>query len=166
MTPCDSYYSLFMLKPHIGPQPCDCEQSQRYLGRTARSVLIGFETRLFALSQLWTRVKSRYSWRTTNKPVETPCRYDHNAIYASSLTPEIIFGAGARKTVANLTPLHFGARKVLLVSDPASCRRLLADVEKEPADQAIDYVLLTSGVGQPARQEKFSAGGGVIALLD
>ena len=33
------------------------------------------------------------------------------------VTPEIIFGAGSRKTVANYAST-FGARKVLLVSDP------------------------------------------------
>jgi alcohol dehydrogenase class IV len=37
------------------------------------------------------------------------------------VAPEILFGAGARKAVANYART-FGARKVLLVSDPCSMR--------------------------------------------
>ena len=50
------------------------------------------------------------------------------------VTPEIIFGAGARKTVANYAAT-FGARKVLLVSDPGVLAAgWLADVEKSLQD--------------------------------
>jgi hypothetical protein len=40
------------------------------------------------------------------------------------VAPEILFGAGARKAVANYART-FGARKVLLVSDPCSRRAAL-----------------------------------------
>tara|TARA_R110000796_G_scaffold252568_2_gene387916 strand:+ start:7243 stop:8406 length:1164 start_codon:yes stop_codon:yes gene_type:complete len=69
------------------------------------------------------------------------------------VTPEIIFGAGARKTVANYAAT-FGARKVLLVSDPGVLAAgWLADVEKSLQDQAIDYVLFTQVSANPRVEE-------------
>lgn len=58
------------------------------------------------------------------------------------VSPEIIFGAGCRHSVANYVKT-FGARKVLLVSDPgvlaAGCRRHPG----KPGGQGIDYCLYT-----------------------
>lgn len=54
------------------------------------------------------------------------------------VSPEIIFGSGARKTVANYA-VTFGARKVLLVSDPG--------VEQAGWVAEIEFLLLEQGIG-------------------
>lgn len=54
------------------------------------------------------------------------------------VSPEIIFGSGARKTVANYA-VTFGARKVLLVSDPG--------VEQAGWVAEIETLLLEQGIG-------------------
>ncbi|GAB0151541.1 MULTISPECIES: alcohol dehydrogenase-like regulatory protein ErcA [Marinobacterium] len=54
------------------------------------------------------------------------------------VSPEIIFGSGARKTVANYA-VTFGARKVLLVSDPG--------VEQAGWVAEIESLLLEQGIG-------------------
>ncbi len=69
------------------------------------------------------------------------------------VTPEIIFGAGARKTVANYAST-FGAKRVLLISDPGvQAAGWLADVEQSLADQDIDYVLFTQVSANPRVEE-------------
>ncbi|GGD01306.1 alcohol dehydrogenase-like regulatory protein ErcA [Halopseudomonas salina] len=69
------------------------------------------------------------------------------------VTPEIIFGAGARKTVANYAST-FGAKKVLLVSDPGvQAAGWLADVEQSLQEQSIDYVLFTQVSANPRVEE-------------
>jgi alcohol dehydrogenase len=69
------------------------------------------------------------------------------------VTPEIIFGAGSRKTVANYAST-FGARKVLLVSDPGvQAAGWVADVEASLAEQDIAYVLFTQVSANPRTEE-------------
>ncbi len=59
------------------------------------------------------------------------------------VAPEILFGSGARKAVANYART-FGARKVLLVSDPGVQRAgWVADVEQSLREALIDYVVFT-----------------------
>mgnify|MGYP006155435427 CR=1 FL=1 len=56
------------------------------------------------------------------------------------VSPEIIFGAGCRHHVANYAKT-FGARKVLLVSDPGVIvAGWVADIEASLQEQAIDYL--------------------------
>ena len=69
------------------------------------------------------------------------------------VTPEIIFGAGSRKTVANYGST-FGARKVLLVSDPGvQAAGWVVDVEQSLQAQGIDYVLFTQVSANPRTEE-------------
>ncbi|AQZ96307.1 alcohol dehydrogenase-like regulatory protein ErcA [Halopseudomonas phragmitis] len=69
------------------------------------------------------------------------------------VTPEIIFGAGSRKTVANYAS-NFGARKVLLVSDPGvQAAGWVTDVEHSLQEQGIDYVLFTQVSANPRTEE-------------
>ena len=58
------------------------------------------------------------------------------------VSPEIIFGAGCRHSVANYVKT-FGARKVLLVSDPACSPPAVADIQASLEGQGIDYCLYT-----------------------
>ncbi len=59
------------------------------------------------------------------------------------VSPEIIFGSGARKTVANYA-LTFGARKVLIVSDPGVQQAgWTAEIEQLLAEQQIPSVVFT-----------------------
>lgn len=69
------------------------------------------------------------------------------------VSPEIIFGAGARKTVANYART-FGARRVLIVSDPG-VRQVgwVADVEHALAAQGIEFVTFTSVSPNPRAEE-------------
>lgn len=60
------------------------------------------------------------------------------------VSPEIIFGAGCRHNVANYAKT-FGARKVLVVSDPGVIAAgWVADVEASLQAQGIDYCLYTA----------------------
>ncbi|WP_193075829.1 alcohol dehydrogenase-like regulatory protein ErcA [Pseudomonas sp. FME51] len=69
------------------------------------------------------------------------------------VTPEIIFGAGSRKTVANYVNT-FAARKVLLVSDPGVVAAgWVADVEHSLQQQGVDYVLYTGVSANPRVEE-------------
>jgi alcohol dehydrogenase class IV len=69
------------------------------------------------------------------------------------VSPEIIFGAGARKTVANYAHT-FGARKVLLVSDPGVAKAgWLSDIENHLAEEDIDYVTYTNVSPNPRASE-------------
>src|SRR5690554_2678123 len=69
------------------------------------------------------------------------------------VTPEIIFGAGSRKTVANYVNT-FAARKVLLVSDPGVVAAgWIADVEHSLQQQGVDYVLYTGVSANPRVEE-------------
>jgi len=73
------------------------------------------------------------------------------------VSPEIIFGAGARHTVANYAST-FGARKVLIVSDPGVVAAgWVADVIKSLDAQDIAYALFT-GVSPNPRCEEVMAG--------
>ena len=69
------------------------------------------------------------------------------------VSPEIIFGAGCRHNVANFA-ITFGARKVLLVSDPGVVAAgWVADVEASLQGQGIDYVLYTQVSPNPRVEE-------------
>lgn len=69
------------------------------------------------------------------------------------VSPEIIFGEGARKTVANYART-FGARRVLVVSDPGVARAgWVRDVEQSLEEQDIDYVTFTEVSPNPRAEE-------------
>ncbi|WP_372831346.1 alcohol dehydrogenase-like regulatory protein ErcA [Pontibacterium sp.] len=69
------------------------------------------------------------------------------------VSPEIIFGEGARKTVANYART-FGARRVLLVSDPGVAQAgWVRDVELSLEEQGIDYVTFTEISPNPRAEE-------------
>jgi alcohol dehydrogenase class IV len=69
------------------------------------------------------------------------------------VAPEILFGAGARKTVGNYART-FGARKVLLVSDPGVQKAgWVADVEQTLRESLIEYVVFTDVSPNPRSEE-------------
>ncbi|OPX55003.1 Alcohol dehydrogenase, class IV [Oceanospirillum multiglobuliferum] len=69
------------------------------------------------------------------------------------VAPEIIFGAGARHSVANYART-FGARKVLLVSDPGVEQAgWLADVANSLAAEGIEFVTFTQVSPNPRTDE-------------
>lgn len=69
------------------------------------------------------------------------------------VAPEIIFGAGARKLVANYATT-FGARKVLLVSDPGVLAAgWVADVEASLQEQGISYATYFEVSANPRMEE-------------
>ncbi|UTW13743.1 alcohol dehydrogenase-like regulatory protein ErcA [Marinobacterium rhizophilum] len=69
------------------------------------------------------------------------------------VAPEILFGAGARKAVANYART-FGARKVLLVSDPGVQQAgWVADVEQTLREALIECVLYTEVSPNPRSEE-------------
>ncbi len=69
------------------------------------------------------------------------------------VSPEIIFGAGARHTVANYAST-FGARKVLIVSDPGVVAAgWVADVIASLEAQDIDYAVFTNVSPNPRCEE-------------
>ncbi|WAH55199.1 iron-containing alcohol dehydrogenase [Pseudomonas silvicola] len=69
------------------------------------------------------------------------------------VSPEIIFGAGCRHHVANYAK-NFGARKVLLVSDPGVINAgWVADVEASLAAEGIDYALYSAVSPNPRIEE-------------
>ncbi len=73
------------------------------------------------------------------------------------VSPEIIFGAGSRHSVGNYAAT-FGARKVLVVSDPGvQAAGWVADVEASLDQQGIAHVLFT-GVSPNPRVEEVMAG--------
>ena len=60
------------------------------------------------------------------------------------VSPEIIFGAGCRHNVGNYAS-NFGARKVLVVSDPGVVAAgWVADVEASLQAQNLEYCLYTA----------------------
>lgn len=73
------------------------------------------------------------------------------------VSPEIIFGAGSRHNVGNVAA-NFGARKVLLVSDPGvQAAGWVADIETSLQAQGLAYSLYT-GVSPNPRAEEVMAG--------
>ena len=69
------------------------------------------------------------------------------------VSPEIIFGAGCRHNVGNCAKT-FGARKVLLVSDPGVIAAgWVADVEASLQAQGIEYVLYSAVSPNPRVEE-------------
>ena len=69
------------------------------------------------------------------------------------VSPEIIFGVGARKTVGNFAR-NFGAHRVLIVSDPGVLAAgWVADVEQSLAETGIDYRLYTDVSPNPRAEE-------------
>ncbi len=69
------------------------------------------------------------------------------------VSPEIIFGAGARNTVANYART-FGARKVLVVSDPGVKQAgWVDDVERSLEEQGIPFVTYTEVSPNPRVEE-------------
>lgn len=78
------------------------------------------------------------------------------------VSPEIIFGAGARHTVANYAR-NFGARKVLLVSDPGvAAAGWVADIRQHLENQQIPVVTFTDVSPNP-RAEEVAAGAELYA---
>jgi len=69
------------------------------------------------------------------------------------VSPEVIFGAGARNNVANYAK-NFGARKVLLVSDPGVKEAgWVADISRLLEEAGIEYVTFTNVSPNPRSQE-------------
>ena len=69
------------------------------------------------------------------------------------VSPEIIFGAGCRHNVGNYAKT-FGARKVLVVSDPGVIAAgWVADVEASLQAQGIDYFLYSDVSPNPRVEE-------------
>lgn len=69
------------------------------------------------------------------------------------VSPEIVFGAGARKAVANFAS-NFGARRVLLVSDPGvQAVGWVAEIEELLRAGSIDYVTFTGVTSNPKVDE-------------
>ncbi len=69
------------------------------------------------------------------------------------VSPEIIFGAGARKNVANYAR-NFGARKILLVSDPGVKEAgWVDDISRLLEDADLDYVTFTNVSPNPRSHE-------------
>ncbi|PAU63525.1 alcohol dehydrogenase [Pseudomonas sp. PIC25] len=69
------------------------------------------------------------------------------------VSPEIIFGAGSRHAVGNYATT-FGARKVLVVSDPGvQAAGWVADVEASLQAQGLDYCLYTNVSPNPRSEE-------------
>ncbi|RDE24144.1 iron-containing alcohol dehydrogenase [Motiliproteus coralliicola] len=69
------------------------------------------------------------------------------------VSPEIIFGAGARKTVGNFART-FGANRVLIVSDPGvKAAGWVDDVEASLRELDIDYRLFTDVSPNPRSEE-------------
>ncbi len=78
------------------------------------------------------------------------------------VSPEIIFGSGARKTVANYA-VTFGARKVLLVSDPGGEQAgWVAEIESLLLEQGIGCVRFTEVSPNP-RVEQVMRGAEIYA---
>lgn len=73
------------------------------------------------------------------------------------VAPEIVFGAGSRKAVANFAS-NFGARKVLLVSDPGvEAAGWVAEIQTLLAEAGLNYATFT-GVSANPRVEEVMAG--------
>lgn len=73
------------------------------------------------------------------------------------VSPEIVFGVGARKSVANFAR-NFGARRVFVVSDPGVQNAgWLADVTESLAEAGLDWVEFT-GVSPNPRTHEVMAG--------
>ncbi len=73
------------------------------------------------------------------------------------VSPEIIFGAGSRHNVGNYAKT-FGARKVLVVSDPGVVAAGWAgDVQASLQNQGIDYCLYTRVSPNPRVEEVMEA---------
>lgn len=69
------------------------------------------------------------------------------------VSPEIIFGAGARKSVANYART-FGARKILLVSDPGVVEAgWLDDVANSLTSEELEFVTFTRVSPNPRAEE-------------
>lgn len=69
------------------------------------------------------------------------------------VSPEIVFGAGSRKTVANFAS-NFAARRVLLVSDPGvKAVGWVAEIEELLRAGGIDYVTFTGVTSNPKVDE-------------
>lgn len=69
------------------------------------------------------------------------------------VSPEIIFGVGARRTVGNFAR-NFGAQRVLIVSDPGVVAAgWVADVEASLAEMDIDYRVFTQVSPNPRAEE-------------
>ncbi len=78
------------------------------------------------------------------------------------VSPEIIFGAGARHAVANYAR-NFGARKVLLVSDPGVVAAgWVADIQQHLEGQGIPCAIFTDVSPNP-RAEEVAAGAALYA---
>ncbi len=82
--------------------------------------------------------------------------YDVSAL-RKFVSPEIVFGAGSRKAVANFAS-NFGARKVLLVSDPGvQAAGWVAEIEQLLVEGGLQYATFT-GVSANPKVEEVMAG--------
>jgi alcohol dehydrogenase class IV len=75
------------------------------------------------------------------------------SLHRKFVSPEIIFGAGCRHSVGNYAA-NYGARKVLLVSDPGVVAvGWVADVQASLQRQGIEYCLFTQVSPNPRSEE-------------
>ncbi|TWC35032.1 alcohol dehydrogenase class IV [Pseudomonas sp. SJZ079] len=75
------------------------------------------------------------------------------SLHRKFVSPEIIFGAGCRHSVGNYAS-NYGARKVLLVSDPGVVAvGWVADVQASLQRQGIEYCLFTQVSPNPRSEE-------------
>ena len=75
------------------------------------------------------------------------------SLHRKFVSPEIIFGAGCRHSVGNYAA-NYGARKVLLVSDPGVVAAgWVADVQASLAAQGIEHCLFTEVSPNPRTEE-------------
>ncbi|MGH8354276.1 MAG: alcohol dehydrogenase-like regulatory protein ErcA [Pseudomonas sp.] len=75
------------------------------------------------------------------------------SLHRKFVSPEIIFGAGCRHSVGNYAS-NFGARKVLLVSDPGvMAAGWVADVQASLQRQGIEHCLYTQVSPNPRSEE-------------
>lgn len=82
--------------------------------------------------------------------------YDVSAL-RKFVSPEIVFGAGSRKAVANFAS-NFGARKVLLVSDPGvQAAGWVGEIEQLLREGGLGYVTFT-GVSANPKVDEVMAG--------
>lgn len=75
------------------------------------------------------------------------------SLHRKFVSPEIVFGAGCRHSVGNYAS-NFGARKVLLVSDPGvQAAGWVADVQASLQRQGIEHCLYTQVSPNPRSEE-------------
>ena len=79
----------------------------------------------------WVKLRVRHN--NNDKTARPQMNYDISAL-RKFVSPEIVFGAGSRKAVANFAS-NFGARHVFLVSDPGVEKACLLYTSPSPRDR-------------------------------